>query len=57
MKYVQSVTCDSCGAVADGLAPLGWVATVDEGRTRHYCDRCARQNLRAIEAKLDPAWW
>jgi hypothetical protein len=25
--------------------------------TRHYCDRCARDNLRAIEARLDPAWW
>jgi hypothetical protein len=21
------------------------------------CDRCARQNLRAIEAKLDREWW
>jgi len=21
------------------------------------CERCTRENLRAIEAKLDEAWW
>ncbi|MBD0293041.1 MAG: hypothetical protein ICV70_05660 [Jiangellaceae bacterium] len=58
MDHVHNVTCDSCSAVAEGVVtPLGWVTTVDDGRMRHFCDRCSRQNLRAIEAKLDPAWW
>ena len=54
----MSVTCNSCGTVVEGDdAPLGWVSSVEDGVTRHYCDRCARDNLRAIEAGLDPAWW
>lgn len=54
----MSISCDSCGTVATGgEAPLEWVTSVERGQTQHYCDRCARDNLRAIEARLDPAWW
>lgn len=29
-----------------------------ENGTRHYiCDVCSRENLRAIEGRLDSAWW
>lgn len=54
----MSVTCDNCGipAVGDDV-PLGWVSSVENGAARHYCEICSRENLRAIEARLDPAWW
>jgi hypothetical protein len=54
----MSVTCNSCGTVVEGDdVPLGWVVSVEDHLVRRYCDRCARENLRAIEARLDPAWW
>jgi hypothetical protein len=53
----MSVRCDNCGVVAADDAPLSWVTSVEYGVTRRYCDRCARDNVRAIEARLDPAWW
>jgi hypothetical protein len=51
-----TVTCAWCGATVDEL-PLTWSASVEGGVERHYCDRCSRENLRAIEGKLDSAWW
>lgn len=54
----MTVRCDNCGATADGEeTPLSWVVSIEDGMTRRYCDRCARENVRAIEARLDPAWW
>jgi hypothetical protein len=54
-------TCDLCGCTpAEPLGdevPLTWVTSVENGRARIYCDACARENLRAIESKLDPEWW
>ena len=53
----MSVRCDNCGALADvDEALLGWVTSVEEGESRRYCERCARVNVRAIEARLDPVW-
>ncbi len=37
--------------------PLTWTTGVENGRTRVFCDRCSRENLRAIEGKLDSEWW
>lgn len=64
------VTCDLCGASpprsdgqpdnqvsTDRPLPLTWVTSVENGRPRVYCDRCARENLRGIEGKLDSEWW
>jgi len=52
------VTCDFCGAVAPGEdRPLTWTTAVENGRERVFCDRCSREHLRAIEAKLDSEWW
>jgi hypothetical protein len=49
--------CESCGAVADTGLPVTWSASL-EGPTRVWtCERCAREHLRGIEAKLDSAWW
>lgn len=50
--------CAFCGARADtGDLPLTWATSVESGRELVYCDRCARENLRSIEGKLDSAWW
>jgi hypothetical protein len=42
---------------ADASVPLSWVVSVEAGRTRTYCETCAREHLRSIEAKLDSQWW
>jgi hypothetical protein len=51
-------SCALCGmpAPTEDL-PLTWVTSVENGRKLVYCDRCARENVRAIEGKLDSAWW
>jgi hypothetical protein len=28
-----------------------------DGRTRWVCELCTRENVRSIEAKLEPEWW
>jgi hypothetical protein len=49
--------CETCGTAAPGAAPLTWSASVEAGRRVWTCERCAREHLRSIEAKLDSAWW
>lgn len=53
-------TCARCGATAaepaDGL-PAGWSLAASERGLDRLCDRCTRQNVRAIEARLDEEWW
>lgn len=52
------VTCHLCGATApDDQPPLTWTTAVENGRTRYFCETCSRENLRAIESKLDSEWW
>ncbi|WP_190124640.1 hypothetical protein [Streptomyces inusitatus] len=52
----ESTVCSHCGEVAEGTQPT-WTCSV-ENHTRHYfCEACARANLRAIESRLDSAWW
>jgi hypothetical protein len=56
----MTVTCDLCGAQPDEDAdtvPLTWVTSVENGRSKLFCDQCAREHLRSIESKLDSAWW
>jgi len=53
-------TCARCGAAGeaapDGL-PEGWsLASSDRGVDR-LCADCTRENVRAIEARLDEEWW
>jgi hypothetical protein len=52
-------TCDTCGlrAPEDGTWRLTWTVGVERDREVWTCDRCARENLRSIEAKLDSLWW
>lgn len=51
--------CELCGAVAPSAAiPLTWSTSVEAGGRRQlHCDRCVRENARAIEGRLDAAWW
>ncbi|MER5616755.1 hypothetical protein [Streptomyces sp. NPDC002215] len=52
------VTCALCGTSADGdTAPPTWICSVEDGRRQYFCDECARTNIRAIESRLDSAWW
>ncbi|HST47827.1 hypothetical protein [Jatrophihabitans sp.] len=55
------VTCQVCGRGPDpateGDPPLAWVLDTEAGRRRWTCPGCARENVRAIEAKLDSQWW
>ena len=49
--------CAACGAVAPTALPLTWSASTEAGRRVWICERCAREHVRSIEAKLDSAWW
>ena len=51
-------TCDFCGRTeTDDAATLTWTVSVENGRTRVYCDACSRDHLRAMEGKLDSEFW
>jgi hypothetical protein len=41
------------------IVPLGWMLERETptGRTTAVCADCARRHARAIEGKLDQAWW
>jgi hypothetical protein len=52
------LTCDYCGARARGPdLPLTWGTSQERGETLRLCERCVRDNVRAIESKLDSDWW
>ncbi|GAA1967056.1 hypothetical protein GCM10009817_03690 [Terrabacter lapilli] len=57
----EPLVCCVCGAVPPaaerGTALLTWSRGIDRGRTTWTCESCSRENVRAIEGKLDPAWW
>ncbi|MFJ9178219.1 hypothetical protein [Streptomyces sp. NPDC102360] len=37
--------------------PLTWTCSVEGGTRRYFCDGCARENISAIEGRLDSDWW
>ncbi len=51
--------CATCGTTAPdpALATITWVRATENGREVWTCDRCSREHLRSIEAKLDSTWW
>jgi transposase len=56
---MQTASCSVCGTTVEGDPPLTWstaTATGPRGRTL-VCDRCTRDNVRSIEARLDEQWW
>ncbi len=48
--------CSRCGTAADGRPPT-WTCSVENGTRHYFCDTCSRENLRAIEGRLDSTWW
>ncbi|WP_327431570.1 MULTISPECIES: hypothetical protein [unclassified Streptomyces] len=52
----QQIVCARCGTPADG-PQLTWTCSVENGTRNYFCDNCARTHLRAIEGRLDSAWW
>ncbi|MFJ7074897.1 hypothetical protein [Streptomyces sp. NPDC098781] len=52
----QTLVCARCGAEARAPQPT-WTYSVENGTRRYFCDTCSRENLRAIEGRLDSAWW
>jgi len=53
----RGAACSMCGATV-AEPPLAWMLETDSRRGAVWtCDRCAREHLRAIESKLDQAWW
>ncbi|MFF4670595.1 hypothetical protein ACFY1C_12055 [Streptomyces sp. NPDC001279] len=52
------VVCALCGASANSETPPGtWTCSVENGSRQYVCDTCARTHIRAIESRLDSAWW
>ncbi|MGW7240070.1 hypothetical protein [Streptomyces sp. NPDC054804] len=50
--------CGRCGTPADGPQPATWTCSMEHGVRRFFCDTCcSRENLRAIEGRLDTSWW
>lgn len=56
---IESVsTCDLCGRTSEDPAVLlTWTSAVERGQRKAFCDACSREHLRAMEGKLDSAWW
>ncbi|WOX12431.1 hypothetical protein [Streptomyces sp. N50] len=52
----RSLVCARCGTKSEGPQPT-WTCSVENGTRYYFCDTCARENLRAIEGRLDSAWW
>ncbi|MFF0010131.1 hypothetical protein [Streptomyces sp. NPDC005374] len=48
--------CARCGTRAEGPV-LTWTCSLEDGDRQYFCDVCSRENLRAIEGRLDSAWW
>lgn len=51
------VSCARCGRGVDGPAPPTWSLERGERGRTWLCDTCTREHVRAIEARLDDAWW
>ncbi|MFI2778594.1 hypothetical protein [Streptomyces sp. ALB3] len=52
------VSCARCGTPAESDAPPPtWLCSLENGSRRYICDACARAHIRAIESRLDSAWW
>ncbi|KUM77825.1 hypothetical protein [Streptomyces griseorubiginosus] len=52
----RPLVCARCGRRAGGPEPT-WTLSVENGVRQYICDTCSREHLRAIEGRLDSAWW
>jgi hypothetical protein len=48
-------TCSGCGQAADDPPPT-WTVEIGHRGTQWLCERCTREQLRAIEGRLEE-WW
>ncbi len=55
-EQVGPVSCAVCGSTAPSQ-PLTWTTTTDPRGTTLICDRCTREHVRAMEARLDEEYW
>ena len=56
----MTAVCARCGATADcpdGGLPEGWSLASSARGLDRLCAACTRENVRAIEARLDEEWW
>ncbi|MGW2742573.1 hypothetical protein [Streptomyces sp. NPDC001450] len=53
----RPLVCARCGTPAGGSRPVTWTCSVENGIRQYFCDVCSRENLRAIEGRLDSSWW
>ncbi|WP_314218750.1 hypothetical protein [Streptomyces zaehneri] len=53
----RPLVCARCGAGAEEPPPVTWTCSVENGVRHYFCEACARENLRAIEGRLDSEWW
>ncbi|MFG2119533.1 hypothetical protein [Streptomyces sp. NPDC048710] len=53
----RPLVCARCGTPAGGSQPTTWTCSVENGIRQYFCDVCSRENLRAIEGRLDSSWW
>ncbi|MFE9627486.1 hypothetical protein [Streptomyces sp. NPDC006527] len=53
----RPLVCARCGTPAGESLPVTWTCSVENGVRRHFCETCSRENLRAIEGRLDSPWW
>ena len=52
----EPAVCAGCRASVRER-PATWSFQVAERGPQWLCERCTRDNLRSIEARLDEAWW
>ncbi|MEU1482192.1 hypothetical protein [Streptomyces sp. NPDC005752] len=56
--FTDHVVCARCGTTAKSdVPPPTWLCSVENGRRQYFCDDCARAHIRAVESRLDSAWW
>ncbi|MEV7957402.1 hypothetical protein ACFVZR_09565 [Streptomyces sp. NPDC058316] len=57
-RDAAEITCALCDTSTDSeTAPPTWICSVENGRRQYFCEKCARTHIRAIESRLDSAWW
>jgi hypothetical protein len=50
--------CSWCGKVSPAQeAPVTWTFATERERLVYFCEACSRENLRAMEGKLDSEYW
>jgi hypothetical protein len=50
--------CDHCGTASETPEPpVTWSLSLERGQVKRFCERCTRENLRAMEGKLDQHHW